>query len=101
MKPMANESIDVLTWDGESKQITTGGNGEITINDVVEGELILSFKELEISVWVDGAITGGDFVFPVYPETQEDDSESENVHYSPEPELDEDDNLSDIDLDTY
>jgi len=101
MSPMSNKSIDVLTWDGESKQITTGGNGEITIDGVVEGELILSFKGLDVSIWVDSAITGGVFVFPVYPETEEGDSESENVHYSPEPELDEDDDLSDIDLDTY
>jgi len=62
--PLKNTPVEVTPWDCEKMSLTTGPAGEIEIDDVPEGELVIAYEGKEYHVVVDQDISDGFFFVP-------------------------------------
>jgi len=62
--PLKNTAVEVAPWDCEKMNITTGPDGELEIDEVPEGELVIAYQGKEYHVVVDSDISDGFFFVP-------------------------------------
>lgn len=74
--PLVNSELEIKPWGTDAYTVQTGSDGELSLNDIPKGGLILSFQEREYAVFVKNNIVDG-FFFIDYDDREEPTEEDE------------------------